>query len=117
MIILSMNIRGVGGTHKILALRRVCELVRPDVLLIQETMVSVDKALEVFSKVLGRWYMCAVDANGFSGGFLSAWNPNLALFDVYKSTAGIMLKGQVSNSVQVINILNCYGPYKHRIPF
>ena len=68
MIILSMNIRGVGGAPKFLALRRMCEIVRPDILLIQETMVSSDKAIDVFSKGVGNWYMSAVDASGLRGG-------------------------------------------------
>ena len=106
-----MNIRGVGGASKLLSLRRVCETVRPDIILIQETMVSADKAIEVFTKVVGRWFMSAVDASGKSGGLLSTWNPNLALFDVFKSTAGILLQGRPINGDQEINILNCYGPY------
>ena len=86
-----MNIHGVGGAQKLLALRRVFENVRPDILLIQETMVSSEKAIEFFSKVVGSWYMSAVDATGLSGGLLSAWNPNKANFEVYKSVAGIIL--------------------------
>ena len=112
-----MNIHGVGGAQKLLALRRVCENVRPDILLIQETMVSSDKAIDVFSKVLGNWYMSAVDATGLSGGLLSAWNPLKANFEVFKSVAGIILQGRLLNGLQEINILNCYGPYHHRIPF
>ena len=82
MIILSMNIRGVGGAQKLLALHRVCENVRPDILLIQETMVSSEKVIEVFSKVVGSWHMSAVDAIGLSGGLMSAWNPKKVIFDV-----------------------------------
>ena len=112
-----MNIRGVGGAQKLLALRRVIENVRPDILLIQETMVSSEKAIEVFTKVVGSWFMSAVDATGLLVGLLSAWNPKKANFDVYKSVAGIILQGRHIDGVQKINILNCYGPYHHIIPF
>ena len=33
------------------------------------------------------------------------------------SLFGIMLKGRYVFGVQELNILNCYGPYHHRIPF
>ena len=80
-------------------------------------MVSSVKAIEVLSKVVGSWHMSVVDATGLSGGLLSAWNPQKAIFDVYKSVASITLRGRYLNGVQVINILNCYGPYHDRIPF
>ena len=79
--------------------------------------MSAEKAIDVFTNVLGNWYMSAVNASGLSGGLLSAWNPHKALFDVFRSGAGILLKGRCINGVQEINILNCYGPYQYRIPF
>ena len=79
--------------------------------------MSSEKAIEVFTKVVGSWYMSVVDATGLLGGLLSAWNPNKANFEVYKSVAGIILQGRHIDGVQKINILNCYGPYHHRIPF
>ena len=53
--------------------------------------MSSDRAIEVFYKVVGSWFMSAMDASGLSGGLLSAWNPNKAHFDVFKSDAGIFL--------------------------
>ena len=79
--------------------------------------MSSEKAIEVFSKVVGSWYMSTVDASGLSGGLLSAWNPKKANFDIYKSVAGIILQGRHLNGVQEIKILNCYGPYHNIIPF
>ena len=117
MIILSMNIRGVGGAPKLRALRRIFEIVRPDVILIQETMVPADKAIAVLSKVVGSWHMSAVDAAGRSGGLLTAWNPFRGIFDIYKSVAGILLLGRFMHEAREIKILNCYGPYLDRIPF
>ena len=117
MIILSMNIRGVGGAQKLLALRRVCENVRPDILMIQETMVTAEKAIDVFSKVVGSWNISAVDAIGLLGGLLTAWNPKKANFVVFKTVAGILLQGRYLNGDRELKILNCYGPYQNRIPY
>jgi exonuclease III len=75
MIVVSLNVRGVGGAPNFLALKQFLELVKPDILFIQETMVSELKAREIFAKLLPMWKFCGVDSNGLSGGLLSAWNP------------------------------------------
>jgi hypothetical protein len=74
MIVATLNVRGVGGSEKFLALKRFVEVVKPDVLFIQETMVSVEKARGCFVKLLPNWFFCGVDSCGLSGGLLSAWN-------------------------------------------
>jgi exonuclease III len=80
MILATLNVRGVGGPAKKLALKRFLDKVKPDVLFIQETMVSEVKARELFVNYLPSWYMCGVDSSGLSGGLLSAWNPCVADF-------------------------------------
>jgi hypothetical protein len=52
MIVISLNVRGVGGAPKFLALKRLFDLVKPDIVMIQETMVDGNKAREVFSKII-----------------------------------------------------------------
>jgi hypothetical protein len=49
IIVLSFNEHGIRGTPKILALKRLCVVVNPNILLIQETMCRGAKADEVFS--------------------------------------------------------------------
>jgi hypothetical protein len=49
MIVLSLNIRGVGDTHKILSLKRLVHFQNPNVILIQERMCVWDKEKGVFS--------------------------------------------------------------------
>ena len=75
MIILSLNVKGVGGNTKSLALKHLFEYARLDVVCIQETMVCGAKAGEVFSKLLVDWEMCTVDSIGKSGGLFSSWKP------------------------------------------
>lgn len=47
-----MNIRGVGGTPKYLALHWLIELTHPNAIFVQETMVLGSEAREVFGKNL-----------------------------------------------------------------
>jgi hypothetical protein len=49
MIVISLNVRGVGGAPKSLSLKRLFDLVKPYIVMIQETMVDGNKAREVFS--------------------------------------------------------------------
>lgn len=72
MIYLSLNIRGVGEAPKMISLRRLLEIVKPDIIFIQETMVSRVKAREVFTKLSKDKDICATDSIGKSGGLLSA---------------------------------------------
>jgi exonuclease III len=44
MILLSLNIRGVGGTLKYASLRRLLNRTNPDIIFLQETLVDEKKA-------------------------------------------------------------------------
>ena len=78
MLILSLNIRGLGGKTKSLNLRALFKTLNPDFILLQETMCSASPALFAFSKLLPSWEFCAISAHGLSGGLLSTWNPTKA---------------------------------------
>ena len=52
MIILSLNVRGLGGKTKTLSLRSLISSIKPDFILLQETMCSDLPALFAFSKLL-----------------------------------------------------------------
>ena len=83
MILISLNVRGVGGAPKFISLKSLLDLVKLDIFLVQETMVCGNKARKVFSKLLPLWKFCAVDSNGLSGSLLSAWNPKKDSFDAF----------------------------------
>ena len=75
MLMLSLNIRGLGGRPKLLSLRALFNSLKPDFIFLQETMCSDVSALVAFSKLLPSWEFCAISARGLSGGLLYAWNP------------------------------------------
>jgi exonuclease III len=66
MILLSLNIRGVGGTLKQASMRRVCRKVKPDVIFLQETLVDEEKARHFMLRFVPSWCICAVSSLGNS---------------------------------------------------
>jgi exonuclease III len=76
MILLSLNIRGVGGTLKQASMHRVLRKVKPDVIFLQETLVDEEKARLFMLKFVPNWCSCMVSSVGNSGGLLATWDPN-----------------------------------------
>ena len=114
MLILCLNVHGLGGRTKSLSLRSLFNSLNPDFILLQETMCSASPALFAFSKILPSWELCAISARGLSGGLLSAWNPRKANCRAYQTCAGLLLLASVHGSSQPLHILNVYGPYRDR---
>jgi exonuclease III len=75
MILLSLNIRGVGGPHKLPSLRRLLDINKPDIIFLQETLVDEEKARKFLFSLCPSWMVCALSSMGKSGGLLAAWNP------------------------------------------
>jgi exonuclease III len=51
MLLLSLNIRGIGGALKLALVRRVLDKTRPELVLFQETMVLAEKARDLMFKI------------------------------------------------------------------
>ena len=117
MKIISFNVRGLGGKAKSLCLRTLFTSLKPDVILLQETMCSSLPALLAFSKILPSWEFCAVDALGLSGGILTAWNPRVVRCKAFRIYAGLLIQASFRGLSYPISILNVYGPYKDRGTF
>ena len=45
---------------------------------------------------------------------MSAWNPHQVKCHAFKTVAGILIKATFKGMNVPLDILNCYGPYKHR---
>jgi hypothetical protein len=105
MILLSLNIRGVGGTLKSASLRRLLRRTRPDIIFLQETMVEEHKARALMLTLRPTWLTCAVSAVGTSGGLLVSWDPNI--FDIvpYLCCGGILLTGMCLELNQPVTCL------------
>jgi hypothetical protein len=49
---------------------------KPDIILLQETMCLSEKARETLESWLKNWSFCAIDIEGMSGGLITGWSPN-----------------------------------------
>lgn len=72
MLILSLNLRGVGGAPKSLALQRLLTSLSPDFILFQETMTRGVTVCNLLWNILLEWECCSIDSVGLSGGLLAA---------------------------------------------
>jgi hypothetical protein len=109
MILLTLNIRGVGGTLKQASMRRVFRKVKPDVIMLQETLVDEEKARLFMVKFIPNWDICAINSVGNSGGLLAAWNLENFSLVPFLCGGGINLKGISLVNKHEICILNVYG--------
>ena len=114
MKIMSLNVRGLGGKTKHLCLRKLFLSLGPDMILLQETMCSTYPAMHAFSKLLPNWEFRATSASGLSRGLLTAWNPRKVRCRAYETLASILVKDKFRGMTVILNIINCYGPYKDR---
>jgi hypothetical protein len=55
MIYISLNLRGVGGTLNAASFRRTLDLTRPNIVLLQETLVTEQKARDFLIKLCPTW--------------------------------------------------------------
>jgi hypothetical protein len=75
MILLSLNVRGVGGPHKLPSLRRLLSITKPDIVFFQETLVDEVKARNFMFSLCPLGVLVRLVSVGKSGGLLVAWNP------------------------------------------
>jgi hypothetical protein len=75
MILLSLNLRGVGGSHKLASVRRLFHQYQPEIIFFQETLVDELRARSFLHRLKPEWYTTAVSSAGRSGGLLVAWDP------------------------------------------
>jgi len=117
MILSTINLRGLGGSPKFSALRRLFLLLHPDLVLVQETMSEGHKACQLFLKLFPGWEVYAIDASGRSGGLLYIWNPLTCDLVPFIMPSSIVLVGHLKGIDEEVKILNLYGPYRDRMSF
>ena len=117
MHVISLNIRGFGGLAKQKTLRSLFRSLKPDMILVQETLCSTYPALWAFSKLMPGWEFCAINAPGLSRGLLTGWNPLSMRCKAFVTVAGILVHARFRDSSSTLSILNYYGPYRNREPF
>jgi len=114
MICMSLNIRGVGGTLKAASFRHSLDLTRPNIVLLQETLVNEQKSRALMINFCLSWVSCIVSSVVSSGGLLVAWDPSLFNLCLFLTCGGILLSSLNKATKRIINLLNFYGPCSER---
>lgn len=79
--------------------------------MLQETMCEADKAISTLLCLCPGLLSCATNVVGLSSGLGVVWNPLAADLRAFSSNAAIVLKCRVRDLVDLVVIINCYGPY------
>jgi hypothetical protein len=117
MIVLSLNIRGIGGTLKTASFRRLLARTKPDLILLQETLSTDYLARDFIHRFRPSWFSAAVSSIGTSGGLLVAWDPSLYTLTPVLSCGGLLLRGICLATTVEFALLNIYGPCSGKSSF
>jgi exonuclease III len=117
MLVLSLNIRGIGGTLKAASFRRLLEQSKPDIIFLQETLTGAQKSRDFMFLFRPSWYTVAVSSIGNSGGLLVSWDPSVFYLSSSLTTGGILCMGRCLADSREIALLNIYGPCTDRKRF
>jgi hypothetical protein len=93
MILLSLNVRGVGGPLKTASLRRLLTKTLPDIIFLQEKPVAEEKARLFMYSLRPEWLICVVSSVGNSGGLMVTWDPKKFYLVPFLSCGDIFLTG------------------------
>ena len=110
MIVLSLNIQGIGGTLKAASFRRLLERSKPDIIFLQETLSADQSSRDFVFHFRPSWFTVAVSSIGNSRGLLVAWDPSLFDLRPILTSGGILLLGCCLATTQEMAFLNIYGP-------
>jgi hypothetical protein len=90
------------------SVRRHLEQSRPEVIFLQETLVSAQKYRYFIHYLRPSWVSCVVNSVGTSRGLLVSWDP--IVFDMvpYLTIGGILLTGRCNKDKRELALLNVY---------
>jgi len=110
MILLTLNIKGVGGSLKTALLRRFLFRTLPNIIFLQETMVNGLKARSFLNQFHQNWLTTLANSIGTSGGLVVSWDPSVFELIPHLYSGGILLTGICLWNNKQISLLNTYGP-------
>jgi hypothetical protein len=114
MLLLSLNIRGIGGSLKVASVRRLLDRTRPNIVFFKRLLQMKRKREILCSNFVLLGLLSAVNSLGTSGGLLVAWDPNAFDLTPFFTVGGILLTGSCIHSKKELALLNIYGPCKDR---
>jgi len=111
MIILSLNIKGVGGPLKLASMHKILSKTTPHVIFLQETLTIDVRAMDFMFSLRKYWISCVVNLVGSSEGLLVSWDPRFFVFSLVLTCGGIFLTGFSLFDKRRLTLLNFYGPF------
>jgi len=109
MILFFMNIIGVGGPLNVASMRRLLSKKSPDILFLQETLISEEKARLFVNSFRLEWIVCVVNDLGKPSAIMVAWDPKVFYINAFLIYGGILLTCLCVPEKRRINFLNGYG--------
>ena len=113
-IVVSINIRSLGGKGKYLSLRDFLKKLNPSIICIQESMHLADHSIVVFCSMFQAWNIAAWDALGHSRGEIILWNPIVAMFKAFSFFGGTLIIGHCRGHRNMPHIINLYAHDQER---
>ena len=100
MLLLSLNLIGVGGPQKTSSMCKLLNKTLSDIIFVQETLVDEMRARSFISTLRPDWYTCAVCLVGKLEGLLVAWDPSKFDLKYYTCCGGLLLTSTSFNLKQ-----------------
>jgi hypothetical protein len=117
MIMLSIISRGVRGPQKDLFIKMILSILKPYVILIQETMCLGEKAWEVFSPSLRNCSFFSLDEDDMLGGVLTGWSLDFKELSSSSFHSSISVTVKHKDSYYDFSMVNIYGLYYDWVPY
>jgi hypothetical protein len=114
MLLLSLNIMGMGGILKLAFVRGLLDKVQPNIVFLQETLVHAEKEHAFFNLLRPPWHYCAVNSVGKSGGIFISWDSNSFELMPYLTCGRLLVTGLDLQSNRQLSLLNIYGSCSDR---
>ena len=118
MKIPSLNYRGLASTQKKLALKRMIQVQKPNIILLQETLGTEEEVSRVLSSISSSFTFLAQSAKGHLGGLAIVWNPTmLCCENSWGASFGMGMEIFEAEANLHLNLINIYGPYNGQVDF
>jgi hypothetical protein len=117
MIIMFVNIRGLGGKDKKMSLQGLMDVARLYIIMILETMGRFKTLIFDLERLSPRWGFVGIDTSGLSGGLFIGFSAKLMLVNRYSISSGLLTDFFSKELNRSFSILNLYGPYDGKEAF
>ena len=117
MILLSLNLRGVEGSHKLASVRHLFHQYHSEILFFQENLVDELLARSFLHSLKPEWYSAAISSDGRSGGLLVAWDTKKFDLRHFVCCGGLLCNGYSFELKLQLSFLNIYGSCTNRKEF